>query len=163
MDIKIGKDSLIISGFDELETLKVAMKIERDGEKYYMSVLNRTDDERVKRTFKRLAEDESKHLSLFTNMYEAELRSRSIDPASVDSEEDIFTYMDSGIFNPQAEAASVKDAILAGEEVEIKSILFYKELMKSTAQENRKKVLEEIIEEEKMHLNILKSWEAAFK
>ena len=162
MDIEIGKDDLTIGGFDELEVLKIAMKIEQDGQRYYKSVLKKTADERVKRTFTRLAEDEVRHYDLFKSMYEAELRARKIDPASVDTEEDLFTYMDSGIFNKEAEASSVRNAIINGEEIEVKSILFYQELMKNTAHEGGNKAIAEVIEEEKMHLNILKSWEAAF-
>jgi rubrerythrin len=162
MDIKMGKDSLEIGGFDELEVLKIAMKTEEDGQKYYRSVLKKTTDERVKRTFTRLAEDEVKHFNLFNSMYEEELRARKIDPASVDTEENLFTYTDSGIFNKEVEASSVRNAIINGEEIEMKSILFYQELMKNTAHEGGKKSLAEVIEEEKMHLNILKSWEAAY-
>ena len=161
LDIKIGKEDIIISDFDELEVLKIAMKIEADGEKYYKSVLNKTSDERVKRTFKRLAEDEISHYEKFKGMFEVELRGRNIDPDSVDSEEGLFTYFETGIFNADAEAKSVKDAVLNGEIVELRSILFYKELLKKSKTEGNRQMLNEIIEQEQMHLNILKSWEAA--
>jgi rubrerythrin len=161
LDIKIGKENIIISDFDELEVLKIAMKIEADGEKYYKSVLNKTSDERVKRTFKRLAEDESSHYEKFKGMFEVELRGRSIDPDSIDSEEGLFTYFETGIFNVDAEAKSVKDAVLNGEIVELRSILFYKELLKISKAEGKRQMLNEIIEQEQMHFNILKSWEAA--
>lgn len=162
MDIKISGDKLVISDFDYLEVLKVAMKIEADGEKYYSSVLKRTTDERVKRTFRRLAEDEQKHYEIFKAFYDAELRERKIDPASVDVEEDLFTYIDSGIFSKEKEAKSVRSAILTGEEVELRSILFYEEFKKNTKTEGGRKALDQVLEEERMHLGILKSWEAAF-
>jgi rubrerythrin len=161
MDIKLGKDSIIISDFDEIEVLKIAMKIETDGEKYYKSAIKNTNDERMKRTFKRLAEDEGSHFETFKGLFQVELRSRGIDPDSVDSEEGLFTYMDSGIFNPETEANTIKDAVLNGEIVELRSILFYKELLKETKSEGAKKALSEILEQEQMHYNILKSWEAA--
>jgi rubrerythrin len=161
LEIKIGKEDIIISDFDELEVLKIAMKIEADGQKYYASVLNKTADERVKRTFKRLAEDEGAHYEKFKGIFEVELRNRGIEPDSVDTEEGLFTYMKTGIFDDHAEAKSVKDAVLNGEIVELRSILFYKELLKSTKSEGNKQMLNEIIEQEQMHFNILKSWEAA--
>jgi rubrerythrin len=161
LDIKIGKEDIIISDFDDLEVLKIAMKIEIDGEKYYASVLNKTSDERVKRTFKRLAEDERAHYEKFKGLFEVELRNRGIDPDSADSEEGLFTYVETGIFNENAEAKSVRDAVLNGEIVELRSILFYKELLKNTKAEGNKQMLNEIIEQEQMHFNILKSWEAA--
>jgi rubrerythrin len=161
MDIKVGKDSIVIGDFDELEVLKIAMKIETDGEKYYKSVLGKTTDERVKRTFKRLAEDEHQHYEKFKGLFEVALRSRGNDPDCADPEEGIFTYMDSGLFSKDAEAKSVRDAVLDAQIAELKSILFYREILKTTKNEGGKLALNEIIEQEQMHLNILKSWEAA--
>ena len=161
MEINIGKENILISDFDELEVLKIAMKIETDGERYYKSVLDKTADERVKRTFKRLAEDEHQHHEKFKGLFEVELRNRGIDPSSVESEESIFTYMDSGIFNRDSEAKSVKDAVLNAQIVELRSIMFYREILRNTKSEGSKLALNEIMEQEQMHFNILKSWEAA--
>jgi rubrerythrin len=162
LDIKIGKEDIIISDFDELEVLKISMKIEIDGEKYYMSAFSKTANDRLKRTFKRLAEDERAHYEKFKGLFEVALRARGIDdPDSVDSEEGLYAYIDSGIFNKDAEAKTVKDAVMNGEIVELRSILFYNELLKNSGSDGNKQVLNEIIEQEKMHLNILKSWEAA--
>jgi rubrerythrin len=161
MDIRLGKDSIVIENFDELEVLKVAMKIEIDGGKYYRSVLGKSTDPRVIRTFKRLAEDEGQHYEKFKGIFEVACRGKGIDPASMDSEEGMFTYMDSGIFSKDAEAESVRDAVLNAQIVELRSILFYKEILKNTKNEGSKQALSEIIEQEQMHLNILKSWEAA--
>jgi len=161
MEIKVGKDAIIINDFDEIEALKIAMKIENDGEKYYSSVIDKTTDERVKRTFRRLAEDERKHYEIFKGLFEVGLRAKSIDPGSVDSEEGLFDYMEAGIFSKDTGAKSVKEAVLNGEIVELRSILFYKELLKNTKNEGGKRALNDIIEEEQMHYNILKSWEAA--
>jgi rubrerythrin len=161
LDIKIGKENIVISGFDELEVLKIAMKIEIDGEKYYMSAFSKTANERLKRTFKRLAEDEHLHFEKFKGLFEVTLRARGIEPDSIDSEEGLYAYIDSGIFNKDAEAKNVKDAVMNGEIVELRSILFYNELLKNSGSDSNRQVLSEIIEQEKMHLGILKSWEAA--
>ncbi|MFH1709836.1 MAG: ferritin family protein [bacterium] len=161
MEVKIGKENIVISDFDELEVLKIAMKIETDGEKYYKSVIGKSSDARVIRTFKRLAEDEHQHFEKFKGLFEVEMRNRGIDPDGADSEEGIFTYMDSGIFSKDVEAKSVKDAVLDAQIVELRSMLFYKEILKNTKKEGSKLALNEIIEQEQMHLNILKSWEAA--
>lgn len=161
MDIKIGKKDIIISDFDELEVLKIAMKIEIDGERYYMSAYSKATNDRLKRTFKRLAEDERMHYEKFKGLFEVALRARGIEPDSVDSEEGLYAYIDSGIFNKDAEANNVKDAVMNGEIIELKSILFYNELLKNPGSDGNSQILTEIIEQEKMHLGILKSWEAA--
>lgn len=161
MEVKVGEESVIISGFNDVEVFKIAMKIEKDGEKFYKSVLQKTKDARVIRTFNRLAEDEGKHYEMFKNMYESALKEKGIDPSSVDTEEDIFTYMETGIFSDHDVAKDLKDAVFSGEIVEIKSILFYKEIEKNLTVDSAKKAIKDVIEEEQMHLNILKSWEAA--
>jgi rubrerythrin len=163
MKVRLVKDSAVISDFDELEVLKISLKIETDGEKFYRSAVERSTDERMKRTFTRLAEDEQNHYRTFMGIYEAELRSRNLKPDDVDREEDIFTYMESGIFSKDPIAHSVKEAVMDGEIVELKSIVFYKEMLSQTKSESAKKALTEILEQENMHLNILKSWEAAIK
>lgn len=161
MKIKAGKDAILISDFDELEVLKIAMKIEADGEIYYSSAMNKATDERMKRTFKRLAEDEMSHFLKFKGLFEVELRGRGIDPDSMDREEGLYTYIDSGIFSKDREAKTVKNAVLDAQIVELRSILFYQEILKNTGKDGSRQALNEIIEQEKMHLNILKSWEAA--
>lgn len=161
MKVKVGSNDILISDFDELEVLKIAMKIESDGEKFYSSMLNNTKDDRIKRTFKRLAEDEKSHFVTFKGLFEVELRKQGKDPSSFDTEEGIFTYMDSGIFMHGTLAKDLKDVVMSGEIVELRSILFYKEILKMTKNEGGKKALNEVIEQEQMHYNILKSWEAA--
>lgn len=161
MDIKIDKENIIINDFNELEVLKIAMKIEADGEKFYTSFLSKTKDERVKRTFKRLAEDEKSHYLTFKGLFEVELRKQGMDPSDVDTEEGLFDYMDSGIFIQGAEANSLKEVVMDGEIIELKSIAFYKKLLSETKNEGGKKALTEVLEQETMHYNILKSWEAA--
>ena len=163
MKVEMMKNEVVISDFDELEVLKISMKIEMDGEKFYKSALEKATDERMKRTFRRLAEDELSHLNTFKGIYEAELRERKLQPDDVDFEEDVFTYIDSGIFMKESIAHSVKEAVLDGEIAELRSILLYKEMEKLTQRESAKKALAEILEQENMHLNILKSWEAAIK
>jgi len=94
-------------------------------------------------------------------MLMGELQQKNVDPASIDNDEELFTYTDSGIFSKDAEAASVKDAVLDGQIVELRSIMFYKEIKKGMKSDNAIKVIDEILEQEQMHFNILKSWEAA--
>ena len=161
MEIKIGKEDIVISDFDELEVLKIAMKIELDGEKYYIGAEKKATNDRMKRTFKRLAEDEKMHYEKFKGLFEVAIRAKGKEPDSVDTEEGLFTYFDSGIFNKDAEPKTIKAAVLDGEIVELRSILFYERILENSSSDGNKQALTEIIDQEKMHLNILKSWEAA--
>jgi rubrerythrin len=160
VDIKMQGDDVIISDFDAVEALKIAIKIEKDGYEFYNSAMEMAKDERMKRTFKRLAEDELRHSDVFKSHLETELRDKGIDPSSVDAEENLFSYMKTGIFDVKR-AGTPKEAVIGGETVELRSISFYKEALKNTSTESGKKAFSTIIEEEQMHYNILKSWEAA--
>jgi rubrerythrin len=160
MKIKVEKDNILISDFSDIQVFSIAMKIESDGEKFYSSALAHATDDRMKRTFKRLAEDEKVHFNTFKALFDAEVRAKGKEPADIDYEEGLFSYMDSGIFSDKTSANSAKETVLDGEIAELKSILFYKEMLKNTANESAKKALAEIIDQEQMHLNILKSWEA---
>jgi rubrerythrin len=160
VEIKMQGENIVISDFDTVEVFKLAMKIEMDGHDFYTAAMEKATDERMKRTFKRLAEDELRHHELFKSFWEAEVRGRGIDPSSANTEENMFTYMKTGIFTISP-AKSAKEAVLNGEHAEIRSILFYKEMLKNTTTDSGKKALSTIIEEEQMHYNILKSWEAA--
>ena len=137
------------------------MKIELDGEKYYRSAEALSNNDRVKRTFKRLSEDEHLHYGKFKGLFEVALRARGIEPDGIDTEEGLYAYIDSGIFNKNAGPETIKDAVMDGEIVELRSILFYQQLLKNSSSDGNREVLNEIIEQERMHLNILKSWEAA--
>jgi rubrerythrin len=160
VEIKMQGENIVISDFDAVEAFKIAMKVEMDGHAFYTAAMGKASDERMKRTFKRLAEDELRHSEVFKSHFETELRDRGIDPSTVDAEENLFTYMKTGIFDMKP-AGNPKEAVLGGENVELRSILFYKEALKNTTTEAGKKAFSTIIEEEQMHYNILKSWEAA--
>ena len=166
MKIEMGKDNVIISDFDDVEVLKIAMKIEKDGVKAYNGIANEVDNERLKKTFVRLAEDEKEHLRLFNSLYERLLQGKGVNPDDVDVEEGLFDYMNSEIFKgieDLGKVSSVGDVIKLGIDVEMRTMLFYTEVYKQISDQKGKQMIKKVIDEEKMHYNILKSWESLCK
>jgi rubrerythrin len=59
----------VAASTDELEALKVAMEMEREGEKFYQQSLAAATTEKEKALFRRLADEEKQHYAMFANTY----------------------------------------------------------------------------------------------
>jgi len=59
----------VAASTDELEALKVAMEMEREGEKFYQKALAEAKTDKEKALFRRLAEEEREHYAMFSNTY----------------------------------------------------------------------------------------------
>ena len=54
---------------DELEAFKIAMEMEKEGEKFYEKSLAEAKTDKEKALFKRLIEEEKQHYAIFSNTY----------------------------------------------------------------------------------------------
>ena len=54
---------------DELDAFKIAMEMEKEGEKFYQQSLEAAKTEKEKALFKRLIEEERQHYVIFANTY----------------------------------------------------------------------------------------------
>jgi rubrerythrin len=54
---------------DELDAFKIAMEMEREGEKFYRQSLDAAKTDKEKALFKRLIEEERQHYEIFANTY----------------------------------------------------------------------------------------------
>jgi len=59
----------VAASTDELEALRVAMDMERAGEKFYEKSLAEAKTDKEKALFKRLIEEEKEHYAMFSNTY----------------------------------------------------------------------------------------------
>jgi rubrerythrin len=59
----------VAASTDELEALKVAMDMEREGKKFYEKSLAEAKTDKEKALFKRLIEEEKQHYEMFSNTY----------------------------------------------------------------------------------------------
>jgi rubrerythrin len=54
---------------DEMEAFKIAMEMEKEGEKFYEKSLAEAKTDKEKALFKRLIEEEKQHYAIFSNTY----------------------------------------------------------------------------------------------
>jgi rubrerythrin len=154
-----GKN-LIISDFDEIEALRLAMKLEADGIKYYSELSSKTKSEDVKKILRQLIEEEEKHAEKFKAWLEETIRQKGLDvEADRGDEEGPFDFIDTGVFGDiwdvEKTLSSIKsdiDALSLGEWAELNSINFYKAILEKSGNEKGKTILKGIIKEEQNHL-----------
>jgi rubrerythrin len=154
MKISGKGDNIIISDFNEAEALQLAMKLERDGIKYYSELSAKTKDPEVKKVFARLIAEEEKHFVRFKGLLEG--LGVEADPGY---EEQPLDFIDSGVFgdimNTEKTLSKIKsdlDAVSLGEWAELNSINFYKAIHNNSNNDLGKKALKDIIRQEQEHL-----------
>jgi rubrerythrin len=59
----------VAASTDELEALRVAMEMEREGKKFYEKALAGATTDKEKSLFKRLIDEEQEHYAMFSNTY----------------------------------------------------------------------------------------------
>jgi len=148
------------------EILEVATTLERNGEKFYREAERKFDDPEIRETFRFLAQEEVKHERLFakllaqltsyeppeqfTEEYFGYLRAYVTDVVFTESR---FDELVAGITDPIA-------AVRFAKQREQDTILFYLELRELIPTTERK-VIDEIIQEERLHYFKLSRLESA--
>jgi rubrerythrin len=154
MRIEEKAGELVITDFDEIETYKIACRIETDGIHFYKRLLDNTKDEKAKTALAMLLTEEEEHLRSFESLL-LEARERQEDKSE---EEDLLEGIDYGIFQPYEsmdQLSKVLDTpskvLKLGVIVEDKGIKFYETCKEHVINEETKKALSKIIDEEYKH------------
>jgi rubrerythrin len=152
--------------FSGSELLEIAMRIERNGMAFYQALAGRTRDSDVKDIYNHLAGEEKKHLDTFQGMLNCLGQVR---PPETYTEEYMLylkALVDSTIFSSISEARQKSskvsneiEAVGIGIQAEKDSILFYTELQ-NLVRERDRKVVVNIVDEERDHLRQLSSLKA---
>jgi rubrerythrin len=155
--------------FSGSELLEVAMGIERNGMAFYQALADKTGKKDIKDIYTYLAGEEKKHLDTFQGMSDS---LGQVKPPETYGDEYMLylkSLVDSVIFSDVAEAqqkaGKISDEIEAldtGILAEKDSILFYTELQSLVRERDRKVVLN-ILDEEKKHLRQLSDLKKSLK
>ena len=147
--------------FSGSELLEMAIGIERNGMAFYQALADKTGSRDVKDIYNHLAGEEKKHLDTFQGMLDSLGQAK---PPETYTEEYMLylkSLIDNVVFSnvteAQQKAAKVFNEIEAldtGIQAEKDSILFYTELQNLVREPDRKVVLN-ILDEEKKHLRQL--------
>jgi rubrerythrin len=160
MRIEEKNGELVIVDFNEVDTYRIACKIEEDGIHFYKKLLKRLKSDKVCETLKFLLKEEAEHLKLLEeSLFDAEEKRED---EYEYGEDDLLTSIDYGIFRPYENINEFekilddpKKALKLGVVIEEKSIKFYELCRSEVSDPKAKENLSEIIGEEKMHKKIL--------
>jgi rubrerythrin len=146
----------------EIENVKdailTAIQMEKDGYSFYIKAAAQTESDMGKTIFESLAQDEQRHLDVFQKMFEDKV-SESEWNDLVDSSK---KYAKIPIFPtdlndaPGVDAESTElDALRMAMDAEKEAIEYYGKIMKNLENQDIKKVIDEIIVQEKNHYSLL--------
>lgn len=153
--------SLVFSG---PEIIEMAIRTEENGQKFYIAHADRSEEENIKKLFTYLADEESKHIEDFNKLYDIV---KDTGEKIFGDEEEFKAYMESFadskfLTNFSAEADRIKDTKDTREIIEFaidfekETLLFYYGLLDFIS-EKGKKIIKDIIEQEKSHVKKLTS------
>ncbi len=154
--------------FEAKEIFKFAIRIEENGEKFYRFASKLTEDEEIKDMFNYLADEELKHKDIFTNLLSDITKDVSFNNYSDEYMDYLRCYVDNVIFTDEQlktqekEVDDVPSAIKFAMQRELDSILYYHEVEKLIA-DNKRPLIEKIIEEERKHYATLSDMKANLK
>ena len=150
--------------FNDVEAVKIAVNMERNGLEFYKQMAAKTQDENVRKIFEQLAADETEHIAVFEELQQkllAEPRKQSY----LDNEE-LDTYMrrlvESHVFADEGSVARLAgqtetdiEALGVGMRAERDTVLFYQEMLGFTDSKAAQAAFKRIIDEERRHLVLL--------
>jgi rubrerythrin len=142
-----------------LDGIESAIQAEVEGYHFYMMAARSTEDEKGRRTFENLAQDEADHASFLKVQYAALLKTGIIDPSvhlgsppALEGESPIFSE------SLKARAKSVHyemSAVSIGSQLELSAIRFYTELAAAAEDPDVKAFFEDLASWEQGHYDAL--------
>jgi rubrerythrin len=146
--------------FNPSEIYQFAIKIEENGEKFYLSMVEKMEDEKVIDLFTQLAKEEVKHKAIFTKLLSGFEDYQP--PESYQNEyfQYLKAYADNLVFNFDrfdsdiAKITTTEDAFQFAIGKELDTIAYFRE-MKELVPVGEKEKIEAIINEERKHVVLL--------
>jgi len=136
-----------------MEIFEYAMKMEKDGEKYYRELSDRVKHPGLKSILTMLADDEVKHFNIFKAM--SEKTKTSLQKTDIlEKSKNIFTEMRGGKIDPDI---GQKDMYNKAQDIEKKSWEFYEGKASEADDQEQKDLFLNIAEEEKRHYFLLEN------
>ena len=140
------------------DAIKTAIQMEKDGYAFYKKASSQTSSEMGKEIFESLANDEQLHLEVFQKLFEDRIEKSEWDDLVNSSKKyteiDIFPKDLKQIEGANPDANEL-DAIHIAMDSEKNAIDYYGKIKEKINDEEIKKIIDEIIEQEKNHYSIL--------
>lgn len=151
-----------------LEILKEAILLERRGRQLYSSFAEQAGNEKVKKIFSIMANEEKAHEDFLTQQYKNYLKERKFTgdfSAQNDGADDRLSAMvfDKGFINTLGAASFEAAAISASIELENKTIKIYTERAKNAPDPFEKSLFQMLADWEKTHFRVLRELDDSLK
>lgn len=145
-----------------VDIARIALSMEEKGYKFYSTLAGRVNGERQKQMLIKLAEDEKEHRKLFEKIIMGYNDDETLDAETSSylrsiQKDSVFPEL-AGVEDFAGGLHSLKDVVAIGIQAEKDAILIFNELTKRTSSEKIKKILYDLLEEEKMHLVELRNF-----
>ncbi len=146
----------------DAEIVKIAIRQEERGHRFYSTVAKTTTDPEVRQMFLRLAEEERDHAQVFKQILDS-IQQSSLAVFGKGSIEYMKAILEKGIFENQPnmeqlpEIHNFKDALVLAIQAEKDAILLYQEIINNCQSQEAKRTIEKMLEAEKLHLVDLRS------
>lgn len=146
---------------EEKEAVKTAALIEVNGYRFYKLMAERTDNKEAKAVFKRLAEDEKKHLKLIETKFFPEAGfSDQITEEELEIEDYLEKEGKADIFTRRIDVDALlrqiddpKKALIVALDTERHSVKFFENLSGRSRTEEGRRMYKELAEEEMSHVS----------
>jgi rubrerythrin len=150
--------------YSGLEIIEIAVRIEENGQEFYTAAAEMIKDNAdIKGLFYDLAEKEITHIAIFQKLAD-KFESETFEFNADESSDYIRNLADTHIFGKKGagtelakKVSTAKQALEYAYKFEIDSVIFYEEMMKR-ASRDAKKLISQIIEEEKEHAAEIKKF-----
>jgi len=140
------------------EAIKTAIQMEKDGYAFYQKAAAQTSSDMGKSIFESIAKDELLHLDVFQKLFEEKVGKSEWDDL-VDSSK---KYQEIPVFPKDLKEVAGKDpdtneldALRIAMDSEKDAIDYYTEIWENSNDDEAKKIIDEIIEQEKNHYFLL--------
>lgn len=140
------------------EAIQTAIQMERDGYSFYQKAAAQTSSDMGKSIFEGIAKDELVHLDVFQKLFEEKVGKEEWDKL-VDSSK---KYQDISVFPKDLKAVqganpniNELDALRIAMDSEKDAIDYYSDIWENSSDSEVKKIINEIIEQEKKHYFLL--------
>ena len=146
--------------FDASEIFQFAIRIEENGEKFYLYAVRITEDPDAKEMFSYLAEEEVNHKRIFEDLLSKIEKREPLENYPGEYFGYLRAYVDKIIFTKEAfgkEISGINDTVSAidfGIQRELDSILYYHEI-KNFVPKSQRNLINKIIDEERRHFSKL--------
>jgi len=135
---------------------KYAMKMEKDSEKYYSELANKTGDVGLRNILKMLANDEVKHYNIIEQMMKTDVSAELAETDILKNAKNIFIKIKGKNLVFDFDLPQV-DFYRKAQEFEEKSYKFYLEMSDKVKIESQKKIFLKLAGEEKQHMFLLEN------